>query len=406
MAIRRRPPDPKPVDVRLGHLVLGYSDLTSLMNLLASRVGDFKIEAGEKKISNIGDLYSASRSERAALIIRTTSPNTTIYLCAGNARVEIADTSPAGINLAGEVLTHLEHRRQRAPVGIGSILLYGALTAFVVAIISFVHSLVTSPKTAMIATGVLAAFTLLVLLTTGSNLHSSGSVSLKLGERPTSVEKTQLRYLCELPKHVTAFRLGFIRLYLDDIDDIASILSMRGKSVHLYAGSAKLDSANDLRNTTSDELANLVFESRKPHVRVEICQQRTIVYALEDTSKAISLADDIARLIARRATRFPVGHPDIPIVVALSIGLLTSAPTVIWPNVSIIDRIGVVTYAVLLPLLSASFYSLARVTGGAKIYRTDRAGRIDMQRSWRQMWISATIGATISVALTWWQLRS
>jgi hypothetical protein len=389
----------------LGYLVLGYSDLTSLIDLLAPRVEGIEIEAGERKLDNIADLYSASRSDRAGLQIKTVSPRMTIYLCSGGARIEVAGASPTGIDLAEEVRAHLEGRRQKAPVGTVAIVVYGLLAVFITALAGFVDSTLTSPRTAILVTGGLALFALFALLSVGWGVHSSGAVKLRLGQRPNEVEKVRLREAGELPENVTAFRLGFVRLYLDDLDDVVRTLSTRGKSIYLMAGGAELDSVNDLRNATSDELAGVVIGLRKPSVLVEVRRRQAFVYAMEQTNKAVSLADDVARLIGRRGTQLPVGHPHILMSVAFSIGLLVSAPVVIWPDVSIVDRIAVVAYTISLPILSALVYYDARLKGGAKIYRTDRAGRVDIQRSWRQMWIGAAIGAVVSLALTWWQLR-
>jgi hypothetical protein len=187
------------------------------MELLASRADGIEVEAGESKIGNIADLYSASRRDRAALLIKAKSPKITVHLFAGDARIEIADASSAGIALAEEVRAHLEYRRQKTPVGVVARILYSLLATFAVSLALFVSSVWTSPRAAVIVTGCLALLMLFALLSLGSALLSSGAVKLELGERPGDVQKVRLHDVGELPEHVTAFRLGFVRLYLDDL---------------------------------------------------------------------------------------------------------------------------------------------------------------------------------------------
>ncbi|WP_162907098.1 hypothetical protein [Allorhizocola rhizosphaerae] len=405
MAIRRKPPGPKPVEVSLGFLVLGYSELTSLMDLLASRAEGVNVTAGEKKISKVSDLYSATSADRKALCIKTDSPGTTIWLSAGGARVEVADGSSKGVELAEEIRANLEGCRQKHPVATVASIYYGLLAILVGTLIVFVTSVFTRSITGIVATAGMVLFALIGVLGLGRAVLSSGAVKLRLGTGPSDVEKVPLRDAGWLPEHVTAFRLGFVRLYLDDLDDIVRSLSERGKPVFLRADDAELDSINDLRNATSKELGGLIIGSRKPRVFVEIRRRQAFVYAMERSDKAISLADDVARLVGRRGTRFPVGHQYVLVFVAFSLGVLAFAPTIFWSDVSIIERVGVMAVALLLPVYSVSLYFGVRNRGGAKIHRTDRAGRIDIRRSWLQMWIGAVIGALVSLVLTWWQMR-
>jgi hypothetical protein len=65
-------------------------------------------------------------------------------------------------------------------------------------------------------------------------------------------------------------RLGGLRLYLDDVEDVRQLLAERSQTVTLHAGEAVADTADDLKSATDGELADIRITARSPEAEVRL----------------------------------------------------------------------------------------------------------------------------------------
>ncbi|HZM81787.1 MAG TPA: hypothetical protein VFC19_39200 [Candidatus Limnocylindrales bacterium] len=410
MALRRRPPTyvPEVVNVALGYLSIDYAQLVSLDQLLRTQAHRVVLKADNRILSQISDIYSATRGEKRGLQIDTDGPQTTIYLTSAVARIEVPDGSDAGMKLAASVRELLRPCRRRTPVGAGVLLFYFSVVMIFNAALLAVSSMFDDQKAGMELaawSGGAGLFGGAAVLVLG---RLSGAARLKLGRPPDGHTKSVLKRARLLPENVLMFPVGHVRLFPDDIEDVVRVLQERSRSVSLEAGDAHLDTATDLKNAAPDELAQVEITSTEPHILVDLRKNQAFVFALDKTDEAaVTLANDVHRMLRRRRTWIPTGISlwIVPFVSVMAAGFVASAPIAIMSKANLYYRLSFPVLAVCAVFYAVSVEKGVRFRGSAKIYPVERSQRTDLVRSWTQVALSIVIGAAVSAAVTWWQLH-
>lgn len=97
--------------------------------------------------------------------------------------------------------------------------------------------------------------------------------------------------------------LGWVTLYLDDVDGLLEFLRPRAGKVTLHAGEqSTLDSADDLPGALRDELGRLKIEMSDPLFTVYLEPDRLRLRSIDRSDKAKALGTDIGQYLAQHAS--------------------------------------------------------------------------------------------------------
>lgn len=92
--------------------------------------------------------------------------------------------------------------------------------------------------------------------------------------------------------------LGFLRLYLDDLDTLLGFLQARAESVTLSAGRATADAAIDLRAATPAELRSVAIQTHGPNTTIWLSSGRAEMRTADDSEASQALVADFVALTA------------------------------------------------------------------------------------------------------------
>lgn len=98
--------------------------------------------------------------------------------------------------------------------------------------------------------------------------------------------------------------LHFLRLYIDDLDDVMRVLRDRAEVVVLGAGSATAEEPTDLRGATSDELNGVTIRTENPAIRVWLHQKRASVDTGDSGENSKALVRDVTNMLRQRNAPF------------------------------------------------------------------------------------------------------
>ena len=119
-------------------------------------------------------------------------------------------------------------------------------------------------------------------------------------------------------------RVGFVKLYLDDLNEFVRVLRARSGQVVLGAGTATADEPDDLKSATTNELAAITIRTIDPMVVIWLQPHRCLVRTAEDSESAKALVVDSAHLLkqhrggfARAAGMHALGSAIVPALILL-----------------------------------------------------------------------------------------
>lgn len=202
-------------------------------------------------------------------------------------------------------------------------------------------------------------------------------------------------------------RLGFVRLYLDDLDALLRFIrSHTSGLVVLGAGKATADEAGDLRSATPTELRKVAIVTNEPPTRVSLEFKDASVTTTEDNDAARELVGQIASLL-REHRRWAGGS--MLRSFGWTIGGLFYAPLLV---LSAVVQIGkgdgggwawIVMVAVLLPMtifLSVASWVSRKRQGGAVVLPINREEDRSRRTGWRVGIVTAIVGALVGALST------
>lgn len=99
------------------------------------------------------------------------------------------------------------------------------------------------------------------------------------------------------PAFVLSEPLGFVTLYLDDLEILLSYLRANSADVILSAGSAIADEVDDLKSASSEELKRVAIRTVSPAMTVWLSSSNAEVLTTEQSDKAQKLTTGTAALL-------------------------------------------------------------------------------------------------------------
>lgn len=97
--------------------------------------------------------------------------------------------------------------------------------------------------------------------------------------------------------------LGIVELYLDDVDSLLATARSRSGSADLFAGTAQLDNAEDLRSVLPDELAHVRIQTQDPWSTLYLERDSCAVVMgfMGDADQMILLKSDLIAAVQNHA---------------------------------------------------------------------------------------------------------
>lgn len=214
-------------------------------------------------------------------------------------------------------------------------------------------------------------------------------------------------------------RLGLLRLHLNDLDDLMRLLKGRTGEVSLKAGDAIADEPADLRDADARELRAVSLITNSPAVVVNLQQSDASARTTDSADDAKLLVDDVYGLLRVRHSPL-VGFSQALRLTAVGVAVVAAglgffvvfAAVRNRPDVSASD-----TAVGASMILTATWVFLVvwaaiglRSSGSAVIVPERRSDQRGLTRQARREWTlgiaTFALGAVVSVALTYWQLKS
>lgn len=214
--------------------------------------------------------------------------------------------------------------------------------------------------------------------------------------------------------------LGTLRLYLNDLDDVARWLRPRTSAASLWAGDAIADEPADLRDAAARELRAVRFVTSDPAVVVDLHRSRARASTTDSTDDARALVDDVYRLLRVRHQRRvgfiqavrsnALGVFVTAVALATLFGVLTLTGS--WASGVDVSQLGaLLAVAAAFGFAFGTWLIFLRVQSGgcAMIIPETRSDQRGFTRQARHDWMlggtTFVLGALLSYALTYWQLK-
>lgn len=96
--------------------------------------------------------------------------------------------------------------------------------------------------------------------------------------------------------------LGFLRLYLDDLDVLHQYLVAHTKEVEISVGNRVADEINDLATANSRLLRDIGFKTETPSIAITLSRSGAKAQTWDADEDGRSLIDDVARLLKDEAS--------------------------------------------------------------------------------------------------------
>lgn len=203
-------------------------------------------------------------------------------------------------------------------------------------------------------------------------------------------------------------QLGFVRLYLDDLDEFMRFLRARSAHVVLGAGSATADEPEDLKGATSKELAGVTLRTVSPGVQIWLNRDKCTIRTSEDSEAAQALVADSAALLRQhRGGRAHSFWIDVLRTGILPLVVLAVA----WVTTLGIDRDWNAAFAIFVSaiggwiILFALTWNDARKAGAARLVLHSRSEARELNTTTRNLVLVSVLGAiggaVISAVITW-----
>lgn len=202
-------------------------------------------------------------------------------------------------------------------------------------------------------------------------------------------------------------RVGFVRLYLDDLDALLRFMrSHTSGLVVLGAGKATADEAGDLRSATPAELRKVAIVTNEPPTHVSLELKDASVTTTEDNDAARELVGQIASLL--REHRRWAGGPWLRSFGWAIGGVVYALLLVLSAVVQIGKGDGggwawIVMVALLLPMtvfLSVASWVSRKRQGGAVVLPINREEDRSRRTGWRVGIVTAIVGALVGSVVT------
>lgn len=202
-------------------------------------------------------------------------------------------------------------------------------------------------------------------------------------------------------------RVGFVRLYLDDLDALLRFMrSHTSGLVVLGAGKATADEAEDLRSATPAELRSVAILLSEPPMRVMLNQKDASVTTTEDSTAAIELSERVASLLKdHRHGAFRQWCRSF----GWTLAALIVAGIMILSSIAQFQRgegggwSGIIVAAVYVPLgifLSAVTWRSRSRQGRVTLLPVNREEDRARRTGWRVGIVTAVVGAIVGSTLT------
>lgn len=195
--------------------------------------------------------------------------------------------------------------------------------------------------------------------------------------------------------------LGFLRLYLDDLDVLHQYLAAKTKEVEIRAGNRVADEITDLPSANSRLLRDISFETKTPSITVTLARSKAQAETYRADEDGRALLDDVANLlkdeasvsVAFRLLWFRVVELLVGLaLLVLSVGLLVRGDLYLAAMAGL---------ACAFALLDPAIMGADRFSKGGVIFTAER--RDEVRRSERQRrrelvfaLVGTTVGAIVS----------
>lgn len=198
-----------------------------------------------------------------------------------------------------------------------------------------------------------------------------------------------------------SYALGPVRLYLDDVDDIAAQLRSGAGSVEMQACEFEIESTDKLSDLKMEVIHDLTIESQNPHIAVRLWPRNAEIIAYRDDPASRGLFEVIKDNLHRHQRSFG-GFHRYPMIGGVIIGLAPWAfffvPMNLWARVLLSVAVLLVGLALSLPILQIFRGSYSTIVLSSRATRTT---------FWRRKGdeilialISAIVGSLITLAIS------
>lgn len=109
--------------------------------------------------------------------------------------------------------------------------------------------------------------------------------------RDREMKKKNIYYSIKLPP---------LRLYLDDIDEINSILETDYKDYNIETTEYELESLHEVKDLKEDKIDSLTFKSLKPYISLKFAYNGTTLVCEEDDTKSVGILSKIKAILDKR----------------------------------------------------------------------------------------------------------
>lgn len=206
-------------------------------------------------------------------------------------------------------------------------------------------------------------------------------------------------------------RLGWLRLYLNDLDDLVRYLRDSTGEVGIKAGDATADEPTDLREARKSELRDVRVVTEDPALTVTLGFDRAQVTTTDTSDKTRGIVDNVVNLLASRRARVTIAAR----IVALSVvfvwlgamglfALLGTLARAVDANYTSSFPEDIIAGAVLGPVVgflgSLGILVIVRGTGRAVIVPERRSENRGISRSTRQSLIVGIVVGVVTAVVT------
>jgi hypothetical protein len=101
-----------------------------------------------------------------------------------------------------------------------------------------------------------------------------------------------------------AVKLPPLRLFIDDIEEIARVLSEASENIQIRSDNYELDNASDLFNLDVDTINNLELSSNNPYISAKFLRGGARLYISTDDAYSRGILEKIKQICLKRRRRF------------------------------------------------------------------------------------------------------